>query len=126
VVWLDKQPPADPPLVKATKDKIAESLGAGLPKMRDVARDLGLSLRSYHRRLAEHGASLQALAEDTRYEVTLELLADTSLPLAEIAFRTGFSEQSAFTGAFKRWTGQTPAMYGRGSGGVSLENAGRE
>ena len=33
------------------------------------------------------------------------------LSLAEIAFLTGFSEQSAFTRAFKRWVGTTPASY---------------
>ena len=40
-------------------------------------------------------------------------LADASLSLAEVAFLLGFSEQSAFTRAFKRWTGTTPASVRR-------------
>ncbi|HCX11171.1 MAG TPA: AraC family transcriptional regulator, partial [Hyphomonas sp.] len=38
-------------------------------------------------------------------------LADTRYSIAEVAFLTGFSEQSAFTRAFKRWAGQTPGTY---------------
>ena len=39
------------------------------------------------------------------------MLKEERYSLSEIAFLTGFSEQSAFTRAFKRWTGQTPASY---------------
>ena len=39
------------------------------------------------------------------------MLRDDSYALSEIAFLTGYSEQSAFNRAFKRWTGQTPAAY---------------
>ncbi|MEM1358593.1 MAG: helix-turn-helix domain-containing protein, partial [Bacteroidota bacterium] len=39
------------------------------------------------------------------------LLRTTNQSMAEIAFQTGFSEQSAFSRAFKRWTGYAPAAY---------------
>ncbi|MEL7168523.1 MAG: helix-turn-helix domain-containing protein, partial [Bacteroidota bacterium] len=38
-------------------------------------------------------------------------LKDSDSSLAEVAFMTGFSEQSAFTRAFKRWAGQTPRSF---------------
>lgn len=98
-------------LVRTTKEEIARVLSEGLPKMGDVARELGLSARSFHRRLADHGANFQTLAEETRREIALSMLRDESCTLSEIAFLTGFSEQSAFTRAFKRWTNQTPAHY---------------
>lgn len=98
-------------LVHQTKDRIARALSEGLPKMADVAKGLGLSVRSFHRKLAEHGASFQTLTEETRRELALGLLRDERYSLSEIAFLTGFSEQSAFTRAFKRWMGQTPASY---------------
>ncbi len=98
-------------LESRTKDAIARSLSEGLPRMADIARGLGFSVRSFHRRLSEHGVSFQTLAEDTRRELALSMLRDEAYSLSEIAFLTGFSEQSAFTRAFKRWTGQTPASY---------------
>lgn len=101
----------DSNLVRRTKDSIARALSEGLPKMADVARGMGLSVRSFHRRLAEHGASFQHLTEETRRELALGMLRDEHYSLSEVAFLTGFSEQSAFTRAFKRWMGQTPANY---------------
>lgn len=94
-----------------TKDAIARSLSEGLPKMADIARGLGLSARSFHRRLAEHGVSFQVLTENTRRDLAMGLLREEAYSLSEIAFLTGFSEQSAFTRAFKRWAGRTPAAY---------------
>ena len=101
-----------------TKDAIARALSDGLPKMADIARGLGLSARSYHRRLAEHGLSFQTLTEKTRRELAEGLLRDERYSLAEIAFLTGFSEQSSFTRAFKRWVGDTPAAYRKDRIGV--------
>lgn len=94
-----------------TKNAIARSLSEGLPKMADVARGLGMSARSFHRRLSDHGLSFQTLTETTRRELAEGLLRDERYSLAEVAFLTGFSEQSSFTRAFKRWAGRTPATY---------------
>lgn len=99
------------PLVAHAKDAIAQALSEGAPKMADIARDLGLSARSFHRRLSEHGMSFHTLTEDTRRDLAEGLLREESHSLAEIAFLTGFSEQSSFTRAFKRWVGTTPASY---------------
>jgi AraC-like DNA-binding protein len=86
--------------------------------MADIARELGLSARSFHRRLSEHGMSLQSLTEETRRNLAEGLLRDERHSLAEIAFLTGFAEQSSFTCAFKRWVGQTPASYRKGRAGL--------
>ena len=101
----------DDGLEAQTKDAIARALSVGPPKMADIAGSLGMSARSFHRRLADHGLSFQTLAATTRRELAEGLLQDEAHSLAEIAFLTGFSEQSAFTRAFKRWVGQTPATY---------------
>jgi len=99
------------PLVRQARDAIAQALSEGAPKMAEIARGLGLSARSFHRRLSEHGLSFQTLTEETRRDLAEGLLRDKSYSLSEIAFLTGFSEQSAFTRAFKRWVGTTPASY---------------
>lgn len=100
-----------PPLVTKAKDAIAQALNEGAPLMTDIAKSLGLSARSFHRRLSEHGLSFQTLTEETRRELAEGLLRDEQYSLAEVAFLTGFSEQSSFTRAFKRWLGKTPANY---------------
>lgn len=101
----------DAPLVGRTKDAIAQALSEGTPKMADIAHELGLSARSFHRRLSEHGMTFQSLTEETRRDLAEGLLRDERHSLAEIAFLTGFAEQSSFTRAFKRWVGMTPASY---------------
>ncbi|MDJ0822000.1 MAG: AraC family transcriptional regulator [Paracoccaceae bacterium] len=101
----------DGALVVQAKDAIAQSLSEGAPKMADIARGLGLSVRSFHRRLSDHGMSFQTLTEATRRELAEGLLRDDSYSLAEVAFLTGFAEQSSFSRAFKRWVGLTPAKF---------------
>ena len=98
-------------LESLAKDVIARSLSEGIPRMGDVARSLGLSARSLHRRLAEDGLSFRTLTEATRKELAEGLLRDERYSLSEIAFLTGFSEQSAFNRAFKRWIGRSPAAH---------------
>ncbi|MCK8464810.1 AraC family transcriptional regulator [Aliiroseovarius sp. S1339] len=105
---------------RSLKDMIARALSEGLPKMEDVARRLGMSVRSLHRRLAEDGLTFQTLTENTRRELAEGLLRDQRYSIAEIAFLTGFSEQSPFNRAFKRWTGSTPAAYRKGSSGPKM------
>ena len=101
----------EPEVVTQAKAAIAQALSEGAPKMSDIARGLGLSARSFHRRLSEHGMSFQTLTESTRRDLAEGLLRDDRHTLAEIAFLTGFAEQSSFTRAFKRWAGVTPASY---------------
>ncbi|MEO0544958.1 MAG: AraC family transcriptional regulator [Pseudomonadota bacterium] len=106
-----------PTLEEQTRQAIAKALSEGPPKMEDIARSLGFSARSFHRRLADHGLTFQMLAEGTRRELAEGLLRDDQYSLADIAFLTGFSEQSSFTRAFKRWVGHTPASYRKAKAG---------
>ncbi|MEL6640735.1 MAG: AraC family transcriptional regulator ligand-binding domain-containing protein [Pseudomonadota bacterium] len=91
--------------------RIRTSLSDGAPVAADMASDLGMSERTFHRRLADEKKTYRALVEQTRKALAENLLREKTRPLAEIAFLTGFSEQSAFSRAFKRWVGQTPAEY---------------
>ena len=79
--------------------------------MVDVARRLALSERTLHRRLSDRGVSYKSLVETTRRHLGENLLRDGRYTVSEVAFLTGFSEQSAFNRAFKRWTGQTPTAF---------------
>lgn len=91
--------------------EISRSLSAGVPRMADVARRMATSERNLRRRLAEGGLSFKDQVDGTRRELAESLLRQSDFPLSEVAFLTGFSDQSAFQRAFKRWTGATPNGY---------------
>jgi AraC-like DNA-binding protein len=90
---------------------VSQSLSQGVPRMGDVARRLAMSERTLHRRLAEKGLSFKTEVEATRRHLAENLLRQSRYSLSDVAFLTGFSEQSAFQRAFKRWTGQTPTAF---------------
>lgn len=91
--------------------RISDRLSEGAPRAGDMAREMGMSERTLRRRLADDGTSYQDMLARARQRLAEGLLARSEHGLAEIAFLTGFSEQSAFSRAFKGWTGDTPATY---------------
>ncbi len=101
----------DEALDRRVEIEVSKTLSDGVPKISDVARGLGMSGRTLQRRLADQGLSFQGLVDTARRKLAEKLLRETDYPLAEIAFLTGFAEQSAFNRAFKRWGGQTPRSY---------------
>lgn len=92
---------------------VANGLADGVPPMRVAARRLAMSERTLHRRLAEEGLGYQNLVVDVRRSLASALLTGTDHSLVDIAFMVGFSDQSAFQRAFKRWTGRTPLAVRR-------------
>lgn len=91
--------------------QIANNLSDGVLRLEDVACHLGIGSRTLQRRLSDLGHSYQSLVDEARREVALKLVGETRHSLVEIAFLTGFSEQSSFTRAFKRWSGKTPRTF---------------
>lgn len=90
---------------------LAEALSNGIPRAGSVARAIGMSERTLRRRLAETGLTYQAVLESTQQSLAESLLRQHSFSITDVAFLTGFSEQSSFNRAFKRWVGQTPGTY---------------
>jgi AraC-like DNA-binding protein len=81
------------------------------PKMDTIARDLGMSARSLRRRLHDEHAPYDALVEDARTTRAKGMLADPRHSVQEAAYALGFATSSAFSRAFKRWTGVAPSVY---------------
>ncbi|MEE1609783.1 AraC family transcriptional regulator [Microvirga sp. CF3016] len=81
----------------------------------DIAHVLAMHRRTLSRRLKETGMGYRAIASEIRFEIARQLLADTHVPLAQIAVALGYSEASAFTRAFRRWSGQTPTAWRDGT-----------
>jgi len=105
------------PVESFVEREISRSLSEGVPRMADVARCLAMSERTLHRRLSARGVSFKSLVVRTRRHVAENLLRESQYPMTQVAFLTGFSEQSAFHRAFKRWTGHTPAAFRRAGQG---------
>jgi AraC-like DNA-binding protein len=76
-----------------------------------IASELGLSLRTLHRRLAEDGLSYQTIVDGMRQSVATELLENTHLAMDQIAERVGFADAVSFRKAFKKWTGCSPTDF---------------
>ena len=93
------------------KAAVLERLAAGEAPDGDIARDLNMSRRTLQRKLAEADLTYQQLVDDTRRELALRYLEDPAKSVTEITFLLGFSGQSAFTRAFRRWTGAAPTEY---------------
>jgi AraC-like DNA-binding protein len=75
---------------------------------REVARRLGLSERTFARRLAEEGTTYGEILDQLRQEIATTYLAETDLHISQIAWLLGFHQASAFTHACRRWAGRTP------------------
>ena len=91
--------------------EIADVLSNGVPTLPQIADRLNVGSRTLQRRLSARGLTFQELIDEARRRLTRKLLANTRYSLAEVAYLAGFSDQSAFTRAFKRCFGQTPRAY---------------
>ena len=67
--------------------------------------------RTLSRHLKSSGLGYRGITNEIRFEIARQLLEDTTMPLGEITAALGYSEASAFTRAFRRWSGQTPTTW---------------
>lgn len=86
----------------------AMSEGAGLPTIEQIAKRVGVGARTLQRRLQDGDTSFNRIVDHMRLDLATRLLGDSQTAIGEIGFMLGFSEPSAFSRAFKRWTGRTP------------------
>jgi AraC-like DNA-binding protein len=139
--WLDRPlPQADPNLRRFLREHMQEPaagdaegasedirrvvraiLGTTHPSGANVARLLNLSRRTLSRRLKLEGTDFRQLSEEVRYSTARQLLEATQLPLAHIAAKLQYSEASAFSRAFKRWSGLSPREWRTREAGTSLD-----
>lgn len=76
-----------------------------------VAGLLAMHRRTLSRHLNGEGTGFREIANEVRFEIACRLLGDTDFSSAQIASALGYSEPSAFTRAFRRWSGQTPSAW---------------
>ncbi|CUH53380.1 AraC family transcriptional regulator [Shimia marina] len=97
-------------LAETVQKQLLRGMAHGRPKAADTAERIGLSERTMNRRLLKEGTSFRELVSNTQFKLAQAFLADPYLSLAETSHLCGFSDQSSFTQAYRRWTGRTPAV----------------
>lgn len=98
-------------IITQTQLHILDMLPKGEPSQDEIAKALFLSSRQLRRKLQQSGTNYAKVLQATRHDLAKKYLAQAKLPLAEITQLLGFSDQSNFSKAFKRWEGSAPATF---------------
>lgn len=96
------------PLRTLVENTIAPLLPHGEASAENVARKIGLSERTFARRLASEGMSFGRILDDLRRELAVNYLQE-GLQASQITWMLGFRQNSSFTHACRRWTGKPPS-----------------
>jgi len=105
---LSHRPTKPGPFRSAVENAIAQLLPHGNARASEIARHVGLSQRTFARRLTSESLTFSEVLNSLRCDLATQYLADHALSISQIAWLLGYQEVSAFTNAFKRWTGKTP------------------
>ena len=108
---LASQAPRDNGLEVTIRRAVAAILPGREPTAERVAKHLGLSERTLHRRLKAEDLKFGEILDRLRLDQSRAHLAVPDIGIAEVSWLLGFSDPSAFGRAFKRWTGQTPGDW---------------
>jgi AraC-like DNA-binding protein len=98
-------------VVTRSRAQVLEHLSSGDGTEEDAAKQLNMSPRTLQRKLAEAGTTYLQLVDDARKDLALRYIDDPRRSVTDITFSLGFSQPSAFTRAFKRWTGLSPSDW---------------
>jgi AraC-like DNA-binding protein len=83
-------------------------LHSGNMSMDDIAGRMGIARQTLYRRLKAEGVTFEAVLDDLRRRLAIDYLASRKASVSETAYLVGYSDPSAFSRAFKRWTGARP------------------
>ncbi len=92
---------------------IRRALASGNCSADSVAAFMGMHRRTLHRVLRAEGTTFRQLTREVREDIAIRSLRDTAIPVTLLADMLGYAEPSAFTRAFRRWTGRTPDDFRR-------------
>jgi AraC-like DNA-binding protein len=98
-------------IVAQVRAAVIRNLAHDRVRLASIAAELGLSPRTLQRKLAESGASFQQVLDAARHALAQDYLRQRGLSITDIAFLLGYQEQSAFTHAFREWSGMNPGAW---------------
>lgn len=96
-------------LVTRVENAVAPRLPHGRVRAGEVAAEFGMSGRTFARRLAAEGITFSTLVDRLRRDLARQYLREGQMPISRVAWLLGYCETSAFTHAFRRWTGKAPS-----------------
>jgi AraC-like DNA-binding protein len=105
---LSRRPTKRGPFRAVVENAIASLLPHGNARASEIARQCGLSQRTFVRRLASEKVTFSEVLNNLRHDLATQYLTDDSLSISQIAWLLGYQEVAAFSSAFKRWTGRAP------------------
>jgi AraC-like DNA-binding protein len=94
--------------VTAVRTNVLEILPSGVATSERVANRMGLSKRTFERRLSELDINYTDIVRECRMHMADHYLQETRLPIIEIGFLLGYREVNSFHRAFKDWHKKTP------------------
>ena len=129
--WLDRRlPESDPQLRRLLQKQIGAlearhgddfpehvrsvlrtALVTGHARADQVATLFSMHARTLNRRLNAFGIGFRELVDEGRFEIARQTLEDSAMPVSQIAAMLDYADASAFTRAFRRWSGATPARW---------------
>jgi AraC-like DNA-binding protein len=92
------------------ENAIVQLLPHGKAQAGEIGKTLGVSKRTLARRLASEGLTFAGVLQRLRLDLAERHLRDEDLSISNIAWLLGYKDVSAFTNAFKRWTGKAPRL----------------
>jgi len=98
-------------IAERVQDYIRGALPAGNCSIERCAAKLGMSVRTLQSNLSQCGLKFSDILERQRIDLARNYLGQQQLSLDDVAANLGYSEQSSFGRAFRRWTGTTPLLY---------------
>ena len=98
------------------RELLVQMLPSGSADQEGIAAKLHRSASTLQRQLNAEGTSYRDVLEKTRRDLAEAYLSDGKYSHSQIAFLVGFSDQSNFARAFKRWTGESPGQYQKSAG----------
>ncbi len=98
-------------VVRQLAPDLARALAPEPVRLAGIAAEIGMSARTLQRKLADAGSSFQQVLDGARHALALDYLRQDGLSLVDIAFLLGYQEQSAFTHAFREWSGMNPGAW---------------
>lgn len=108
------------PLKHQVMKLIRELIPTGDANASSVASLLGIHTRALQRELNAVDTDFRSLLEEVRYDLARELLTHPGVSLTDLALQLGYSELSAFSRAFKRWSGCSPKEWRERHGNAPL------
>lgn len=104
-----------PPKTAAFNARVQKYLDANsylkVPTLEETAANFNMSPRTLQRKLKEEGKTFQQIAEAVKKQIAIRYMSTASYPIKEISYILGYNDYSAFSRAFKRWTGKAPIDY---------------